>query len=357
MIFSFLFKKVGGGLVSMLKFLIPGVLKGVGKLVYKTLGVIFSPLLNLVKGLATGIMGFFTNPAVLSFLGSAALLAGAAYGGWLLGKKLDDWLGITKKFQEKMNEWDKKASELAGTVTSMQQKSAEKVRKEKGSAEGYLEKRKLSIQARVGIANEKTQENVGAFGRRNLIAIQAGQDEFIISNINKYLSYNQEEIDRARSNWEKEGGSNLTKLPLQSGEEFGKMREKAFFTYLSNHAIKLTDAQLEESKKNYQQQYGLTPTTKEKVGGIIKDSKSIAKEQAEEQTIEGDKITDELRKQGYATLASAEKLKGTMMNGISSATNIVSTSVNNISNVSGGGGSKIPQLSAITKQVMNGGAE
>ena len=380
----------GGGLVGMLSNLLPLVGPFIGRLFGGKGGFLGSMIARFVpKGLllklgsaasgiaklTSGLLKFLGNPVVLKILGMAGMVAGAAYGGWKIGKKLDSWLGISEKFQAKVDAWDAKATQLANKVGAMSAKSLAKAKE--GGMEGMKGAQLLKLQTQVG-ATKARLEDIGTFGRANQVAIDAAQKKFMSDNIDKYMQYSPEYISTMRSRWLKMGGYG-GKWAGSDAANYGRKREKAFLEFLQKRGRKLSEGEQAKRYAAYQKHvedvHGIKisdqPKAKtfgdykdiaiqtgvmvaEKVSGVYREGKELAQDAAEEAMAHGRVITEEMKKQGRAALEGTKGLAGTVAAGLQQSTNIISSSVQNINTVNNNNTGSGPRLSQQTRDVMQG---
>jgi len=274
------FKKIGGLLSTALMFILPmlfgftrggigGIFKhlssglmGIIKGAFLGKGGIFKSLLFKIRNVGTLLGGVitkvFTNPAFLRVMAGAMSAALAFYLGWKIGKKIDNWLGISEKFKAKLDEWDERTNKLTGVVSKKQLEELKAAKK--GGAKGFEGSRSLGIQThmqRLGAYRNRDVESV--FGTTNIAEVNAAQQAYIQENIQDYLLYDPKSLLKAREQWIREGGYGA-KWTGRDATSYGRNREKAFMKWLKTHPKRfppVTRESLRESYKKYQAGAGI----------------------------------------------------------------------------------------------------
>jgi len=272
------FKRVGGLLSTALMFILPmlfgftrggigGIFKylgagltGIIKGAFLGKGGIFKALLFKIKNVGPLLGGIvtkvFTNPSFLRVMAGAMSAALAFYLGWKLGKKIDDWLGISARFKSKLDEWDRKAAILSGSVSK---KSAEQLKAARqGGAQGFEGSRAIQLVASTAQGKEWIQD-IGMWGEANQVSIAAAQRSYIQENIQEYLLYTPLQIQAARQEWLRRGGYGAKWMGTDA-QGYGIKREKAFMSWLKGNTKykPMTSEAVQENFKKYQLSLGIT---------------------------------------------------------------------------------------------------
>jgi hypothetical protein len=242
-----LFRMLGlGGLGAGLGGLLGGAGRGAGGIAKGIGGMVSSGFKTAAPKIKTVLSGVLSSPMV--WKGGA--LAFAGFIGWEIGKWLDKLLGISEKFEKMQNKWDKASEELGKTVTDATRAAATAAR-EKGGAEGFAGKRTTALVAGMGKVSAERQQDIGSFGRRHIAGIEDAQRKFMMENINEYLKYGPEQVDMMRQRWLSEGGW-IGKTWGGDHLKYGRMREKAFLSYLQTHGKSLSESELQKQYRAYE---------------------------------------------------------------------------------------------------------
>ena len=192
--------------------------------------------------LSAGILSMVTSPAILGIVSKVLGLAAATGVGWVVGskvgKKLDDWLGITENIQKTMNEWHAQANRLADKNQEHMMNLSKSARK--GGEQGEIDRRKLAAQTHIrtkGGASAEKMKSVGWTGSSDILGVIEGQVKYARENPGEYLLYDQDTIDRVRKEW-MDSGKAYPKMPLGNHIKYGEDREKQFLDYLKTKATK-----------------------------------------------------------------------------------------------------------------------
>jgi hypothetical protein len=369
----------GGGLLGGLL----GGAKGLGKGLLGAVGYggisggIIGGLQKAVPKITTIFKGILTNPLV--WKGGA--LAFAGFIGWKIGKLIDKLLGISEKFESLQNKWDKASKEVGDVVTKATNAAAQAARE--GGAKGFTGAQTTKIAAGVGRFSQERLADVGWTGRRHIAGIEDAQRKFMMENINEYLKYSPEEINRIRQKWLSEGGY-IGKTWGRDHIKYGQMREKAFLAYLQREGTKLTDREMREMEVDYRKAFAKKYPGKaamvegeefaRRKGGEIISAVKEGTGKVLEKAIGAYTRTTELAAQETKKLAANTKeLRETMVNmgekaatatreagkelqqGFAQATNVISSNVSqNVQRITNVGGSARQEFDIFTEAVIRG---
>ena len=210
-------------------------------------------------------------PRLLPLIARAGAVATAGIIGWKIGKKLDKWLEISKKFNAFIGREDKKTNELAKTTWKVLQEQVVIAKTKAGTTEAFTSKEKIALLTQLGKFGMERKKDLGFFGRSNLLAINVAQEKFIQEHINEYLEYGARQVEQLRVQWLKEGGYK-GKFIGTSAIKYGKQREKAFLEYLKRKGKPLSVFDKNKQILSYKSKYGtkkfadsLRKTTEDKV--------------------------------------------------------------------------------------------
>jgi len=217
-------------------------------------------------------------PKVLPLIGKASAVAAAGVIGWKVGKKLDEWLGISKKFRAYLEKEDKKTSELAKVTSKTLHEQAIISTTKAGTTEAFIAREKLALQTQFGKFAKERRKDVGFFGRANLLAIDAAQAKFMQEHINEYLVYGASQVEQLRAQWLREGGYK-GKFIGTSAIEYGRQREKAFLDYLKRKGKPLSEYEKTKRLLSYKLKYG-TKEVSDKYSELIEYLKKSSPEAA-----------------------------------------------------------------------------
>jgi hypothetical protein len=272
------FKRVGGLLSTALMFILPmlfgftrggigGIFKylgsgltGIIKGAFLGKGGIFKALLFKIKNIGSLLGGIvtkvFTNPSFLRVMAGAMSAALAFYLGWKIGKKIDDFLGISARFKNKLDEWDRKAAALSGNVSKKTVEQFKSARE--GGAKGFEGSISLQLSARTAQGQEWIQD-IGMWGESNQVAIAAAQRSYIQENIQEYMLYSPMQIYAARQEWLRRGGYGAKWMGTDA-QGYGIKREKAFMSWLKGNTKykPMTSEAVQQNFKKYQLSRGIT---------------------------------------------------------------------------------------------------
>lgn len=244
---------------------------------------------------------FAPGGAIVSALGPALAVAAAGVIGWKIGKKLDNVLGISEKFQEKMNEWDKKANALAAKVGAVTQENVKKARE--GGREGYQARRSVGLMTDIGKMGESWQSDLGFFGRRHMVAISEAQKKYMQDNVSEYMKYHPDVVTSMRRQWIKEGGY-YSKGIGENAAEYGRRREQSFLNYLKKKAKPMSAKEAEAHYDAYKKKFGIVDrmkmeagdlygTVKDKAGGAYIRVRDLANNQVKEMAITSEALRND----------------------------------------------------------------
>lgn len=249
MIGGLIFKNIGTGFIGKI------VGKGVGKLLSKTgvfgkmIGTLTTTIGKVVPAIATGIGTFLKNPAMIKLLGTSLGVVAAGMIGWNIGKKIDEWLGISEKFTNMLVKQSIKTNIIADKLNETLFDKA-RIAREVGGKKGFDAQREVGIEAQFGRFTKERGSDIDSMGEMTKITSQ--QKKYMRKHMNEYLKYGPEQVLAMRGKWLAQGGF-ASKAFINP--YYGRNRERAFLSYLKAQGKPLSDIETNKAYIHYQQEF------------------------------------------------------------------------------------------------------
>lgn len=311
---------------------------------------ILPALVSLPKTIVSSIVGVLKSGSFTTAMGGALAVAAAGVIGWQIGKNIDTIFGISEKFKDKLNEWDKRGDILAREVGAI---SSENLRKVKGGGKtGYAAKRSIGMVTDIGKMGEVRTAGLGYFGRANMSTINEAQRKYMQEHINDYLKYSPDVVTNMRSQWLNSNRAFRPKFPGEDSEEYGALREQAFLIYLQKKAKPMTSTEAAEEYSKYKNRFKTierarmeleerTGGIREKIGGAYIKITDLAKNEVKELSITSQALKDELIETSKKYWEGSKDATDKLLKATNAQTVVVSNSISNISNTAVNGASNL----------------
>jgi len=247
----------------------------------------------------------------------------AAWGGAKIGQWLDNTFGISKGLNKIWSTFNAAANRLNKEQGQKTQHML--VAAKKGGIKGYAGMQGSKIQTGVG----KYNVGKGAF----LYEVETGQQDFLTKHLNDYLKYTPDEISRVRTKWIQEGGF-PSKHFWQNPITYGKKREGEFLKYLQKEGKAQTAVSRAAALGKYEFQLHnphLVRKATEQAKSTYTSAKKIAHIEAQKAIVEIKEFEKVIKDQTKKLGLSSKEMGKEISHGITQATTIAHSSIQNIS--------------------------